>query len=154
MREAASAQSLMDVYLFLLAVAYGILFILFVSCGVRMGHWIGCHIGDVVPSRYKPVHQAEHDRIQILVLGDIGRSPRMQYHGISVMKHGRKVDLVGYKGSSHCRPRPPVCRPRAHPTLTLVPTQTPSPVRIREAPESHRQPKCCLVPVVSRAHLD
>ena len=37
-------------------------------------------------------------RFQILVLGDIGRSPRMQYHAISVSKHGGLVDLIGYKG--------------------------------------------------------
>lgn len=36
---------------------------------------------------------------QIVVLGDIGRSPRMQYHAISIAKHGGKVFLIGYKGS-------------------------------------------------------
>jgi beta-1,4-mannosyltransferase len=35
---------------------------------------------------------------QIVVLGDIGRSPRMQYHAISIAKHGGKVYLVGYQG--------------------------------------------------------
>ncbi|EMC95837.1 glycosyltransferase family 33 protein [Baudoinia panamericana UAMH 10762] len=34
--------------------------------------------------------------IQIVVLGDIGRSPRMQYHALSVATHGGKVDLIGY----------------------------------------------------------
>lgn len=37
-------------------------------------------------------------RVQILVLGDIGRSPRMQYHALSVAKHGGYVDLIGYHG--------------------------------------------------------
>ena len=37
-------------------------------------------------------------RFQILVLGDIGRSPRMQYHAISIAKHGGLVDLIGYQG--------------------------------------------------------
>lgn len=37
-------------------------------------------------------------RVQILVLGDIGRSPRMQYHAISVAKRGAFVDLIGYRG--------------------------------------------------------
>lgn len=41
-------------------------------------------------------------RIQILVLGDIGRSPRMQNHAISIAKHGGFVDLVGYKGKFGC----------------------------------------------------
>ncbi|KAH3860806.1 hypothetical protein DPMN_023730 [Dreissena polymorpha] len=35
----------------------------------------------------------------IVVLGDIGRSPRMQYHAISFMKSGFDVDIVGYGGS-------------------------------------------------------
>ena len=38
-------------------------------------------------------------RIQILVLGDIGRSPRMQYHALSIARHGASVDLVGYQES-------------------------------------------------------
>lgn len=37
-------------------------------------------------------------RIQVLVLGDIGRSPRMQYHALSIAKHGGHVDLIGYHG--------------------------------------------------------
>ena len=40
-------------------------------------------------------------RVQILVLGDIGRSPRMQYHALSIAKNGGQVDLIGYKGSSN-----------------------------------------------------
>ncbi len=35
---------------------------------------------------------------QVVVLGDIGRSPRMQYHAISIAKHGGLVDLIGYQG--------------------------------------------------------
>lgn len=38
-------------------------------------------------------------RAQVLVLGDIGRSPRMQYHALSLAKHGKTVDLVGYHES-------------------------------------------------------
>ncbi len=37
--------------------------------------------------------------VQVLVLGDIGRSPRMQYHAMSVAKHGGRVDVVGYAGN-------------------------------------------------------
>ncbi|TPX65593.1 chitobiosyldiphosphodolichol beta-mannosyltransferase [Spizellomyces sp. 'palustris'] len=37
-------------------------------------------------------------RVVVLVLGDIGRSPRMQYHCLSIAKHGFEVHLVGYKG--------------------------------------------------------
>lgn len=35
---------------------------------------------------------------QVLVLGDIGRSPRMQYHALSIAKHGGDVQLIGYEG--------------------------------------------------------
>jgi beta-1,4-mannosyltransferase len=38
--------------------------------------------------------------VQVLVLGDIGRSPRMQYHAMSIAKHGGRVDIIGYNGSS------------------------------------------------------
>ncbi|KAF2157830.1 glycosyltransferase family 33 protein [Myriangium duriaei CBS 260.36] len=37
--------------------------------------------------------------VVIFVLGDIGRSPRMQYHATSIAKYGGKVDLVGYHES-------------------------------------------------------
>lgn len=37
--------------------------------------------------------------IQIVVLGDIGRSPRMQYHALSLAAHGAKVSIIGYAGS-------------------------------------------------------
>lgn len=36
--------------------------------------------------------------LQVLVLGDIGRSPRMTYHALSIAKHGGRVDLIGYLG--------------------------------------------------------
>lgn len=39
---------------------------------------------------------------QIVVLGDIGRSPRMQYHAISIAKHGARVYIIGYKGNGFC----------------------------------------------------
>lgn len=37
--------------------------------------------------------------VQILVLGDIGRSPRMQYHALSVARNGGQVDMIGYHGA-------------------------------------------------------
>ncbi|XP_015116791.1 chitobiosyldiphosphodolichol beta-mannosyltransferase [Diachasma alloeum] len=36
----------------------------------------------------------------IIVLGDVGRSPRIQYHGISFLKEGFDVEIVGYAGST------------------------------------------------------
>uniref|UniRef100_A0A8C6NV80 Chitobiosyldiphosphodolichol beta-mannosyltransferase n=1 Tax=Nothobranchius furzeri TaxID=105023 RepID=A0A8C6NV80_NOTFU len=41
-----------------------------------------------------------HQRVCVLVLGDIGRSPRMQYHALSLSKHGYQVTLVGFLGES------------------------------------------------------
>lgn len=32
----------------------------------------------------------------VVVLGDIGRSPRMEYHSLSLAKMGHKVDIIGY----------------------------------------------------------
>ena len=34
----------------------------------------------------------------VLVLGDVGRSPRMQYHALSLANLGRRVLLIGYHG--------------------------------------------------------
>ncbi|PGH15227.1 hypothetical protein AJ79_02592 [Helicocarpus griseus UAMH5409] len=44
-----------------------------------------------------PQHNAS---VQILVLGDIGRSPRMQYHALSIAKHGGDVSIIGYTNSN------------------------------------------------------
>ena len=38
---------------------------------------------------------------QVLVLGDIGRSPRMTYHALSIARHGGKVKLIGYLGRDY-----------------------------------------------------
>lgn len=40
----------------------------------------------------------------VVVLGDIGRSPRMQYHALSLAKEGFNVDIVGYGGSTPIGP--------------------------------------------------
>ena len=39
----------------------------------------------------------------IVVLGDFGRSPRMQYHALSLANDGRNVRVVAYKGSAPAR---------------------------------------------------
>jgi beta-1,4-mannosyltransferase len=36
--------------------------------------------------------------VQVVVLGDIGRSPRMEYHALSIAKNGGRVDLIGVLG--------------------------------------------------------
>ena len=61
----------------------------------------------LLPSQYEPratsgTQENElpepKERVQILVLGDIGRSPRMQYHALSIAKHAGQVDIIGYHG--------------------------------------------------------
>ena len=63
----------------------------------------------LLPRRYseEPLKEAKPKvSVQILVLGDIGRSPRMTYHALSVARHGGVVDLVGYLGMSPSMPCP------------------------------------------------
>ncbi|XP_063244263.1 chitobiosyldiphosphodolichol beta-mannosyltransferase [Bacillus rossius redtenbacheri] len=37
--------------------------------------------------------------VSVVVLGDVGRSPRMQYHSLSFAREGYVVDVIGYGGS-------------------------------------------------------
>ncbi|KAM4531411.1 chitobiosyldiphosphodolichol beta-mannosyltransferase [Odontesthes bonariensis] len=46
-------------------------------------------------------------RVCVLVLGDIGRSPRMQYHALSLSKHGYHVTFVGFLDT---KPHPDVLK--------------------------------------------
>ena len=46
--------------------------------------------------------QSGEGRVQVVVLGDAGRSPRMQYHCFSLLEEGFAVDLVGYGGKKYC----------------------------------------------------
>lgn len=39
--------------------------------------------------------------VMVVVLGDLGRSPRMQYHALSLAKNGFSVTLLGF--CSECR---------------------------------------------------
>ena len=59
--------------------------------------------------------------VHVLVLGDIGRSPRMTYHALSIAKHGGKVNLIGYLGE--CDPASqPVSRCRLEEQRLLTQT--------------------------------
>ncbi len=40
----------------------------------------------------------ERRRVCVVVLGDVGHSPRMQYHSLSLASHHFDVDFVGFKG--------------------------------------------------------
>ncbi|KAK7688235.1 hypothetical protein QCA50_008605 [Cerrena zonata] len=60
----------------------------------------------------QPVERASFRSVAILVLGDIGRSPRMMYHSESFAENGFETYIVGNKGS---KPVPSLLSiPRVH----------------------------------------
>ena len=86
-----------------------------------------------------PSQRPEMVSVQVVVLGDIGRSPRMQYHALSLAKYGGRVELVGYIGNCSTRvidtvsgnpadPQFTETEPYAellnHSNITIVPLQT------------------------------
>jgi beta-1,4-mannosyltransferase len=60
----------------------------------------GTELEKIPKDRKQPIATKLGEQVQIVVLGDIGRSPRMQYHALSIAKHGGKVFLIGYQGIS------------------------------------------------------
>lgn len=48
---------------------------------------------------FKPRNYHSLRSVAILVLGDVGRSPRMMYHAQSFAENGFMTDIVGYKGA-------------------------------------------------------
>jgi beta-1,4-mannosyltransferase len=60
----------------------------------------GTELEELPPKRREPIATKLGWTVQIVVLGDIGRSPRMQYHALSIAKYGGAVFLVGYQGES------------------------------------------------------
>ncbi|EOD46171.1 putative beta- -mannosyltransferase protein [Neofusicoccum parvum UCRNP2] len=75
----------------------------------------------LAPSRYSSASSnAAGSTVQVVVLGDIGRSPRMQYHAISLAKHGHHVDIIGYKGSKSRLPSSFLQNPPSIPTLLVA----------------------------------
>ena len=49
---------------------------------------------------FKPRNQHSLRSVAIVVLGDIGRSPRMMYHAESFAENEFYTDLIGYGGTS------------------------------------------------------
>ena len=45
-----------------------------------------------------PLSHSKAKRVAVLVLGDVGRSPRMQNHAVSLARAGWQVDLIGNRG--------------------------------------------------------
>ncbi|KKF93218.1 Chitobiosyldiphosphodolichol beta-mannosyltransferase [Ceratocystis platani] len=74
-----------------------VLFCFLLGAGVLFGLITWAVFKLAAPSTYKSAGHAADEHVQVIVMGDIGRSPRMQYHAISFAKHGYNVDLIGYK---------------------------------------------------------
>ncbi|CAK7220203.1 mannosyltransferase [Sporothrix curviconia] len=74
------------------------------------------------PRRYR----GRMPTVQVLVLGDVGRSPRMQYHALSIAQRGH-VQLIGYYESDL------LDELDRHPRLTKVPL-SPAPAFVRKLP--------------------
>lgn len=51
-------------------------------------------------SIYIGLRQTKKRTATLLVLGDVGRSPRMMYHADSLAKHGWETYVVGYSSES------------------------------------------------------
>jgi beta-1,4-mannosyltransferase len=80
-----------------LAIAAGALSVVLLTYGFRVARWLWRVLPHAFPTRHRPAANPDDEHVQVLVVGDIGRSPRMQYHAISAAKHGRHVDIVAYK---------------------------------------------------------
>ncbi|KAI5267461.1 hypothetical protein E4T47_08031 [Aureobasidium subglaciale] len=73
--------------------------------------------------------------VTVLVLGDIGRSPRMQYHVASIAAHGGRVSLIGYLESELL----PEIRNNRY--VTIIPLAPP--------PEALRNTNKMLFPIIA-----
>lgn len=82
-----------------------------IETAISIAFWLSSCLTVLIlslPSQYIPQRvkegetQSDNEKekiaVQILVLGDIGRSPRMQYHALSIARHGGQVDIIGYQG--------------------------------------------------------
>jgi len=49
----------------------------------------------------KPDTSNDKPNVLLLVLGDIGRSPRMQYHALSLAENNFNVNFVEYKSNDN-----------------------------------------------------
>jgi hypothetical protein len=105
---------------------------LILVCLLGLGAWISYLIFG--PTQYDgPLAGSGGDvSVHVLVLGDIGRSPRMTYHALSIAKHGGKVNLIGYLGKTTSLPATWL----AEPPLTQHNRELAS-SRRREQPQYH-----------------
>uniref|UniRef100_A0A1I7ZC46 Glyco_trans_4-like_N domain-containing protein n=1 Tax=Steinernema glaseri TaxID=37863 RepID=A0A1I7ZC46_9BILA len=55
----------------------------------------------------------------LVVVGDVGHSPRMNYHALSLADHGMNVEIIGYLDSN------PHQKIRDHPRIRIIPLKPP-----------------------------
>lgn len=68
------------------------------AVGAALALWLaaGAAVLAALLWRRRVVAAGGAGRVCVAVLGDLGRSPRMQYHALSLARHGRGVALLGY----------------------------------------------------------
>ena len=57
---------------------------------------VGFFVNQIAKSRTKPALRS----VAIVVLGDVGRSPRMMYHAESFVNNDFETFIIGYRGES------------------------------------------------------
>ena len=60
----------------------------------------------------------DRESVFVIVLGDIGRSPRMNYHALSLVKLGYKVTIIGYEESKQ------MYEIKSNPNILIIPLNT------------------------------
>lgn len=74
--------------------------------------------------------KSKDDRLAyIVVLGDLGRSPRMNYHCLSLVKSGFRVLMIGYKENRQLN------EIESNPNVTIIPLK-PYPKHLQVGPQS------------------
>lgn len=58
------------------------------------------NMSQVKPDENPTFQKRRSKHAVVMVLGDVGRSPRMQYHTLSLLEEGHYVTLIGYAGES------------------------------------------------------
>lgn len=61
--------------------------------------------------------ETRRKNVKVVVLGDIGRSPRMQYHALSLANNGLNVNIIAYVDSK------PLTEILEHPQITITKLQ-------------------------------
>lgn len=111
----------------LLALPLLVLALLLVLAVLLLGGW----------KRGRQAGRARH--VVVVVLGDVGRSPRMQYHALSLSQNGFSVTLLGFYSEWRGPGR------EAHPGALALPVLGPRRERLCVSPACSGLDRCFLV---------